>query len=362
MKVKSFPKYYHYDEILDDNNNTTDTMTAFGGKTEKVFVRMDSDFLSDLFVAKSRGNSSYVTYLDSLFDNYSYTRQGPPLKTISVLLKSYNSMQSEGYACGEEIASRIGNAMGIPVVYNKHIVGVDPQKEQELDLSLIDYIQRYARGEQEKHHIVSVDFMEYSADISYDTIFKGYSKGAACRYSRGNWSLRDWYKFFLFEEDFVNPKTGEKVPLQDRKKLTRDFIQMYLFRKYVISDSDFDIHNIVIKHDARANLYTFGPNYDMERAFCKNTDDDIYEIKFLEDIEFAYKAYPKEIDDFMKKVKAMKKNIPSIVAGVDNTFFRNKYKRNLEKNVNLMMGVYNSNTFARFKQSLAAESEGMDRK
>ena len=359
MKAKTiFPKYTHYDEILDDKNNTTDTMTAFGGKTQKVFVRMDSDFLSDLFVAKSRGNSSYVTYLDSLFDSkYSYTRQGAPLKSISVLLKSYSSLQSEAYPCGEEIASKIGNAMGIPVVYNKHIEGIDPIKERELNLGIMEYIQRYSKGEQEKQHIVSVDFMEYSPDISYDTIFKGYSKGAACRYSRRNWSLREWYKFFLFEDDFVNPKTGEKVPLQDRKKLTRDFIQMYLFRKYVLSDSDFDIHNIVIKYDDRKKEYTFGPNYDMERAFCKNEDKDIFEMRFKEDIEFAYKAYPKEIDTFMKAVKKLEKSVSSITADVKNSHLRNKYRRDLTSNIQLMQRVYTSNAFAKYKEKLEAEKD-----
>ena len=356
-KIKSFPRYTHYDEILDEKNNSSDTMTAFGGKTQKIFVRMDSEFLSDLFVAKSRGNSSYVTYLDSLFDGkYSYTRQGAPLKSISVLLKSYSSMQSEGYPCGEAVASRIGNVMGIPVVFNQHIVGVDPIKEEGLDLGLIEYIQRYSRGEQEKNHIISVDFMEYSPDISYDTIFKGYSKGAACKYSRGNWGLREWYKFFLFESDFCDPKTGEKIGLADRKKLTKDFIKMYLFRKYVISDSDFDIHNIVIKHDAKKKTYEFGPNYDMERAFCRDVDDDLYELKFMEDIEFAYKAYPEEIDSFMKSVKKLEKNITSVTNDVKSGYFKNKYKRNLTKNISMMQSVYRSNSFSNFKDNLRKQA------
>ena len=95
----------------------------------------------------------------------------------------------------------------------------------------------------------------------------------------------------------------------------------------------------------------------MERAFCKNEDRDIFEMRFKEDIEFAYKAYPKEIDTFMKAVKKLEKSVPSITADVKNSHLRNKYRRDLTSNIQLMQRVYTSNAFAKYKEKLEAEKD-----
>ena len=315
MNTNIFPTYQFYDEIVNDNNVSCDTMTVCGGKTEKVFVRMDSTYLSDLFKSKSKGRDSYVTYLDKLFNKYSFTRQGPPLSKVSVLLKSYASSKGEGYACGEEIGSKIANILGIPTVYNKYIEGVDTTPNREFD----DINSAYT------HHVVSVDFMEYNKDISYDTFYEGYCDSKAGRYSRREWRLREWYEFFLLSHDILEQSTKQDLTMDVRKKLAIDFIPMYLFRKYGIFDSDFDIHNIIVKHSKSKGDYSIGPNFDMERAFFKRHNVEALCRAFKVDLEFAYMHAPNKVKSFVKNFVNNQNALLSLAKSTPSVFYRDKY-------------------------------------
>ena len=115
-KKKPFPKYEWYNSIIDANGIESSTKKAFGGQSEKMFVRLDSDYLTNFFEEVSKGGTSYVTYIDDIIPEYITTKK-PPIKAVSLMMKNYDSKCKYGYM--EDMGSRVGNLLHIPVVYNK---------------------------------------------------------------------------------------------------------------------------------------------------------------------------------------------------------------------------------------------------
>ena len=86
-KKKPFPKYEFYNSIVDELGVESSTKKAFGGQSEKMFVRLDSDYLDDFFTEVSAGNTSYVTYLDDVMPEF-FTTKKPPVKAVSLMMKN----------------------------------------------------------------------------------------------------------------------------------------------------------------------------------------------------------------------------------------------------------------------------------
>ena len=313
FKKKVYPKYSYYDCVLNEMGEPVSTKEALGGQTDKIFVRLDSDFLLDYFKDVAKGSSSYVTYLDDIAKDYVNGKK-PPVKAVSTLLKLYDSSSKRPY--NEDIGSKVGNLLGVPVVYNR----------------------AYKCGSVIFN--MSIDYMKYGDYMQYGVVYPDYvgkNQDAYC-----GWGLTEW-KYFFSKSALHDPKTGKPIPLEKRNKLIESFIPTYFFRKYVIRDTDFGFHNIGIIHDRRNDSYKVGPNYDMERAFYSQTTFDSYVQNLERDMKSALATHPKAICDFMSRVKKVSKYqliTPWLFANVEDKRYRNKAIKSLYQNINTMCEIF----------------------
>lgn len=313
IKKKPYPKYQYYDEVLSDTGEQVSTKEALGGQTDKIFVRLDSDFLVDYFKDVSKGSSSYVTYLDDIAHEYLNGKK-PPVKAVSTLLKIYDSASKRPY--NEDIGSKVGNLLGVPVVYNR----------------------AYKCGSVIFN--MSIDYMKYGDHMEYGVLFPDYAGKNEDPYN--GWGLNEW-KYFLSKATLHDPKTGVPIPLDKRAKLIDSFIPTYFFRRYVLRDTDFGFHNLSIVHDKRNDSYRVGPNVDMERAFYSNTTYDEYVTRLTKDLKSAMITHPKAIKSFMSRLKRVSSSqliTPWLFSNVEDKKYRNKAIKSLYQNINTMCHIF----------------------
>ena len=278
FRKKKKLSYELYSEILNNFGVESSTKDAVGGKTDKIFVRLDSEHLTDYFKAVAKGGSSYVTYIDDIAIEYATTKKAP-IRAVSAMIKEYD--KSSKYPYNEEIASKIGNALGIPVVYNMSYEAED------------------------RLQCISIDYMKYDKNLEYGTLYPDYNSRIIDGHSKFN--LVEWEQVFL-SMPLHNPSTGVPITMGQRKKLFKQFLPTYFFRRFVLGDTDFDVQNIGITYDKRHSTYSISPNYDMERAFNMNWSETSILRSLRRDMPFAIKYYPKEMSNFMKKVSSVYAN------------------------------------------------------
>lgn len=313
FKKKKFPKYEWYNVILDDKGNESNPKKAFGGQTEKMFVRMDSDFLTDFFEEVSQGNTSYVTYIDDIIPEYLTTKK-PPIKAVSLMMKLYDSNCKYGYM--EDMGSRVANLLGLPVVYNKTF------KDGGI------------------HYGLSIDFMKHDKSLRYGTLEGDYF--TAPHDTHKGLDLEGWMNFF---ENKVLVDAHTKRPLHDPDRLAifRGFLPSYFFRKYIIEDPDFDVRNMSIIYNSDTEKYSFGPNYDMERAFVEDRQDYLYDHCLQRDLQLAYEMFPDIMRPFMARLKAVHEKhmiTPKLLGNIKAPVFRGKIITRLNKNID---AIYKAN-------------------
>ncbi|MBO7218414.1 MAG: hypothetical protein J6V40_00350 [Clostridia bacterium] len=306
-KKKPFPKYEHYNSIVDELGIESSAKKAFGGQSEKMFVRLDSDYLDDFFEEILAGNTSYVTYLDDVMHEF-FTTKKPPVKAISLMMKYYDNGCKYGYM--EDMGSRVANLLQIPVVYNKTF------KEGSI------------------HYLLSIDFMKYDSNLRYGTLEGDYFKSPYD--SHASYTLNYWFNFFDAKV-LLDPETGKVLNDPNRMSLFRSFVPSYFFRKYIIEDPDFDLQNMCVIYNRQDNRCTFGPNYDMERAFVKERDNYAFDYALERDIKLAYELCPDIIRPLMKRIthvhnKGLINNalLSNISAPLTRHKICNRLKRNIE--------------------------------
>ena len=313
-KKKEYPRYSYYDSVLNEQGEPVSTKEALGGKTDKVFVRMDSEFLEDYFKDVAKGNSSYVTYLDDIALDYVKGKK-PPVSAVSTLLKLYDSASKRPY--NEDVASRIGNLLGVPVVYNR----------------------AYKCGSVIFN--MSIDYMKYDKNMEYGTIYPDYT-GPKNFDTLCNWKLNEW-KHFLSKSTMHDPNTGVPISQAQRGKLIESFIPSYFFRKYILGDTDFGLHNVGIVHNKKQGTYLIGPNYDMERAFYDERSTDLFVDYFKDDLQSAMVTHPKAMEKFMARLQSIERQMlitPWLFKNIESKKYKNHVVKTLYRNIGLMSVTY----------------------
>lgn len=293
-KKKEFPKYEHYGSIIDDLGIESSAKKAFGGQSDKMFVRLDSDYLTDFFEEVSAGDTSYVTYIDDIIPEYITTKKAP-LKAISLMMKTYDGRCQYGYM--EDMGSRVANLLNIPVVYNKTF------KDSSIN------------------YLLSIDYMKYDKNLRYGTLEGDYFNSPYD--SHAMYTLNDWVNFFDGKV-LKDPISQKNLNDAERLSILRGFVPAYFLRKYIIEDPDFDVQNMCVIYNSDTEKYSFGPNYDMERAFVKPREDYIYDFTLARDIQLSYEMFPDIIKPLMSRISEVHKkklinhkllkNIPSVLA------------------------------------------------
>ena len=315
--AKRYITYYDYklyDELQDDKGVVRLTNEAIGGQSEKMFVRFNSELLTDFFADISKGNTSYVTYLDDIAPEYAKTGKAP-LKAVSLLMKMYSSDCK--YGSMEDMGSRVGNLLGIPVVYNKL------QKCGSVNF------------------LLSIDYMKFAPNIKYGTIEGDYY--TAPHEGHNHYTYSNWLDFFD-RSVLKNRYTGKLLNDNQILQILRGFTPSYFFRKYILEDTDFDLYNMGIIYDEATGKYSFGPNYDMERAMVKkNRINQDFEINLPNDIQEAFEMFPNEMKAFMDRLKFVQQNNlinHELLKNISSKFSRRKIIKRLNNNIDSVCLAY----------------------
>ena len=308
------PKYSHYDELQNEHGiSVMYTKSAVGGQSEKMFVRMDSAFLTDFFADIAKGDTSYVTYIDDIAKDYATTGKAP-LSAVSLLMKLYDSGCKYGYM--EDVGSRLGNLLGIPVVYNK-----------AFRVGSVNYV-------------ASIDYMKFDPKLKYGILEGDYYTGTYDTHKE--WNYSKWLDFF--ECSVIKNKHNGKM-LRDSQlyQIERGFTTSYFFRKYLLEDPDFDLHNMSIIYNEAEDSYSFGPNYDMERAHVEDRNKFAFEVELARDMKEAFEMFPYEMKAFMDRLLYIKQNKlikPEFFPNIRNGFTKNKIIKRLNKNISDVCEAY----------------------
>lgn len=282
LKIQEYINNYKNDIIVNQSKD-------IGGTLNKRFVRVESKFLIDMFKEISRNpNTSYVTYLnDFIIENQSILFTNPCIEYTSALLKEDCRMGYKIYSeqlYSEICASRLGNFMGYPIVYNQ--------------------LHTDANGD---NFVISVDFVKPNCEISLlDEIFDhNILWNLGLEQLEYFTPLEDWLKALNMAFD-TNPLfTKNNISNEDKTKICNDFVSLYLFRQFTLDDADFKAVNVAILHNTKNNRFELAPNFDMEMCF-KPSRAKGYDHEFaMVNIDYCARNYADILDDFIDRMKAV---------------------------------------------------------
>ena len=223
------------------------------------------------------------------------------------MMKVYDSGSKYGYM--EELGSKMANLLKLPVVYNKTF------KDGSI------------------HYGLSIDFMKYDKSLRYGTMQGDYF--TAPYDSHKDYEYENWVNFF--ENKILKDRhTGRFLNDSHRLQILRGFTPAYFFRKYVLEDPDFDLQNMCIIYDDTAKKYCFGPNYDMERAYCEERKPYLYEYTLQRDLELAYQIFPDVMQNFMQRLEYVDSNnlvTKDMFSHIKSPILRKKIMSRVKENI-----------------------------
>ena len=316
MEVK-VEDLYSYDKLLDNNGiniaykfhrskpldpdffaGHNESNSPFGGIANKVFLRCDSKYFSELISLIRQNNCSYVTYLDDLCnklpDNTPF-----PLSKISVLLKDVHVSVD---ASIEEICSNIANILGIPTVYNKS-VNLGRQKD----------------------YLMSVDCLKSDQKICDNFYMYTYKDFAGAQNS-----VR--LALNRFKQD------GKSIPKIQKDRLMEEYLKTYLFRLFVLRDNDFNANNCELVYDSKTQQYSWFPCFDYEHCFSKTVTSD----RINSNLKFMQQKYPIVLGNIMKDFSQRLHVLQEQISKCDSSSDKYMYYYNACNNLKEILQAYSN--------------------
>lgn len=247
-----------------------------GGRSDKLFYLCQSDYLKEMFDEIKCG-ATYVTAHNSVIkSDYVCSSKKYPNEYIPVLIKrSSDILDLSAY---DEISSKIANVFKIPTVYNKQFSVIEKGYK--------------------KNYLLSVDFIEYPKEFDTLAVYLNHERRT---------HIFNFESFHLMlQEEMSNKKHAIFLNDEEKAQLEKDFVEQYLFRRYILKDGDLDTENIGILYNPETNKYELSPVFDMEFAFSK-FDKQLEEI-MVSDLQYILENHKDEIVEFTKKAKSILKN------------------------------------------------------
>jgi len=274
-----------------------------GGTMPKFFVRCDSGYFGELITELKKDNCSYVTYINDLVKGLGEGTEKIPLSKLSIMLKSVhgNSNALEN----EEICSRIANIFGIPTAYNK-VVEIEGNK-----------------------YVASVDFMSQGQE--YSNLFEE-DKPLV------NVNCFEDFEEVVIKDRLTSLLNSGKITQENFDELVESFVETYFFRNYVLSDDDYNLHNIRLLHNKETNKYEWAPCFDYEYAF---TFDNSYFMS-ASDVEYIFYKYSqiaKKIYDKYNNILSSDKIYSCLKIMYDESTAR-KYSGMIKHRLNDLLEIY----------------------
>lgn len=259
-----------YDSSVQDLNN------LLSGHSYKDFYRVDSSIFPDLVKDLKTGKSNYVTYVNGV------ASEGLIPEKLSVLIKSSTSMSRTRK---EVIATKLLNYFGLTTPYNFHIN--DKNKKAYPYIGSVDMISENERFY--SFYDLGIEFFE---------------------------SLPSMFKYL--EEYFDEGKSSTNVMnvQVDLEKLKEELLLSYLVRQVLLFDADFGNTNVGFLINEKTNQVRF-VNFDFELAFFTRIGAGTAELR--RNMKFAMENYPKLYDDFITRVKEIKKVLDEVSIPSNNS-------------------------------------------
>lgn len=248
------------------------------GLEVKKFARCKCSYLDEMYDDVSINDSHYITCIDPLIRDEKISKEEFDSMHISTIVKGYygsydisehdlNTKLED--ASSELICSRLANLFGVKTQY------VAPIKGNPYCSIIVDFLK-------DKEQILN--FKEFT-DASPSSYLKGFD-------------ISSWINplvnkvFFMTPDAFFNPELARA----DINRLVEDFVKQYLFKKYIVHDSDLCSVNIgfVVTPDGK---YDVAPAFDFSNCFApgvRTPQGDGLE----QDIEYLSKNYP----DILKNI------------------------------------------------------------
>lgn len=332
-----------YQHELNSNSDNKVNLSSIGGTSSKKFIRVDSEFVKGYYDARSKANSSFVSYADDLILEYfdpdyrdEYGKKKYPLKYISCLLKN-SSMHTIPYGAQNEVVGcRLANLFGMPTVYNEmveylgneFVLSIDVLKDDEHMLNLEDmYTSKYS----------NID--EYDLDDSFNMF----------TYT-ALWSE--------FVHECIDHQLSKDAP--DREEqidlCIESFLEQLFFHMFMINNRDIKPQNFAAIFNGDNTTAEMFPSFDYEFSDFKPVAINLY-FELLQDyLHFMNENYPGKLKEIMFKFKKMnftkdgKLNLTrpnkifrdTFPQEYINSIYMDDYKNNVTK-INFMMNKFMEN-------------------
>ena len=248
-----------------------DTDVPDGLETKK-FARCKCSYLDEMYDDVSLNDSHYVTCVDPLIRDEEISKEEFDGMNISTIVKGYygsydisehdlNTKLED--ASSELICSRLANLFGVKTQY------VAPIKGNPYCSIIVDFLK-------DKEQILN--FKEFT-DASPSSYLKGFD-------------ISSWINplvnqvFFMTPDALFNPELAR----ENVNRVVEDFAKQYLFKKYIVHDSDLCSVNIgfVVTPDGK---YEVAPAFDFSNCFAPGVRTP-QGAGLEQDIEYLSKNYP----------------------------------------------------------------------
>lgn len=242
------------------------------GLETKKFARCKCSYLDEMYDDVSSNDSHYVTCMDSLLRDEKISKEEFDGLHVSTIVKGYyGSYDTDEHtlnikledASSELICSRLANLFGVKTQY------VAPIKDNPYCTLIVDFL----NGQETIQN------------------FKEFTGASPSSYLKG-FDISSWINplvnqvFFRTPDAIFNPELARA----DINRVVEDFAKQYLFKKYIVHDSDLCSVNIgfIVTPDGK---YDVAPAFDFSNCFSPGVRTPQGE-GMENDIEYLSKNYP----------------------------------------------------------------------
>jgi len=333
-----------YDYLDKFHEFTQVDINGENGSLPKGFLLVDGELLLDMYdEIKNNPNGNVVTCVNDYIN--STTREEFKNAKVSVVCKAARHGYSE-FVRSEVMASKICAFLGVNSAY------VEPLNDDYTSMMSVDFLSLYKKKNNEgKTEVVQEKFetFEELADAG---------AGIGRKYS-----IKAWLNKLI--KAFENNPNCKNLNLQQKNKIIEDFIRMFIVRKLILRDNDFNVGNTVFtftgdyENIKLGTCFDFEFCFDRELPFMNSYDDFNYDTYIEENIKYLAETFPnvtkKVLDGLVKSYDTNKSQIKDVLYKHSETSSRAMYWEYLIQKS--MSGM--PNLFQKGLESAENENNGM---
>jgi len=248
------------------------------GTSPKKFSQCRGSYLMDMFrEIRNDPDSRYVTCVDRLIADETFTEEKFKDFPVSVILKTHKNEFKEEFTTNELIGSRIANLFGIATEY------VAPIKDNPDKYLVVDFLTGNQQIETFCQFLNTIKLDAYHFDIS--------RKGDCCIKHYIEPLIKAVMNFYKNKSAYARA-----IKL---KQILIDFTTQYFFKKYIIHDADLCGVNFAVVYSSRNTNLRVSPAYDFEKCFFPGRRT-LQGYGMEEDLKYLTNSYPALVRSLLK--------------------------------------------------------------